>query len=38
MTVEMMLSEDVTDVYLEGMKEYGKEIGLQLLLALYKER
>lgn len=32
MTVEMMLSEDVTDVYLEGMKEYGKEIGCQPIL------
>jgi len=29
MTVEMMLPESVTDVYLEGMKEYGKEVGCQ---------
>ena len=27
MTVEMMLPDSVTDVYLEGMKEYGKEVG-----------
>ena len=27
MTVEMMLPDSVTDVYLEGMKEYGKDIG-----------
>jgi len=29
MTVEMMLPDSVTDVYLEGMKEYGKEVGCQ---------
>jgi hypothetical protein len=28
MTVEMMLPDSVTDVYLEGMKEYGKEVGM----------
>jgi hypothetical protein len=27
MTVEMVLPDTVTDVYLEGMKEYGKDIG-----------
>jgi hypothetical protein len=27
MKVEMMLPSDVHDVYLEGMKEYGKELG-----------
>lgn len=27
MTVEMILPDTVTDVYLEGMKEYGKDIG-----------
>lgn len=27
MTVEMILPETVADVYLEGMKEYGKDIG-----------
>lgn len=27
MTVEMMLPNTVTDVYLEGLKEYGKEMG-----------
>jgi len=29
MKVEMMLPSDVHDVYLEGMKEYGKELGCQ---------
>ena len=29
MKVEMMLTSDVNDVYLEGMKEYGKELGCQ---------
>lgn len=27
MTVELILPDTVTDVYLEGMKEYGKDIG-----------
>lgn len=27
MAVEMILPDTVTDVYLEGMKEYGKDIG-----------
>ena len=27
MKVEMMLPSDVHDVYLEGMKDYGKELG-----------
>ena len=27
MTVEMMLNDNVTDVYLEGMKRIGKDIG-----------
>jgi len=29
MTVEMMLNDNVTDVYLEGMKRIGKDIGCQ---------
>lgn len=29
MRVEMMLPSDVHDVYLEGMKDYGKELGCQ---------
>jgi len=29
MTVEMVLNDNVTDVYLEGMKHFGKDIGCQ---------
>lgn len=32
MTVEMVLPDTVTDVYLEGMKEYGKDIGCQPMM------
>jgi len=35
MTVEMMLPDSVTDVYLEGMKEYGKEVGMMPMHFLY---
>lgn len=31
MTVEMILPETVTDVYLEGMKEFGKQAGKSFL-------
>lgn len=30
MTVQMILPDTVTDVYLEGMKEYGKDIGIYI--------
>lgn len=33
MAVEMILPHNVTDVYLEGMKEYGKDIGKKVLSA-----
>ncbi|XP_057380487.1 uncharacterized protein LOC130702890 [Daphnia carinata] len=32
MAVEMILPDTVTDVYLEGMKEYGKDIGCQPMM------